>query len=140
MKVTINTLLETQGALNALGNTKLPKTASYRMGKNMNLINSQMKVLEDKRVNLLNSMVANGSAKLSDDKSRFEFNPPENEKSFNDTMNDYKQTVVDLAFSRFTLDDMGEDKIEPLVLAALDKLGIISELSVVEGGKAAEKA
>ena len=125
MKLTINTLIETQAAMNAIGNTKLPNPAAYRMAKNLNLINTQMKALEDKRVNLLNSMVANGSAKLSDDKSRFEFIPPENEKGFNDTMNDYKQTEVDLPLMSFTLEEMGPNPIEPLILAALDKLGII---------------
>ena len=125
MKLTINTLLETQAAMNAIGNTKLPNPAAYRMAKNLNLINTQMKALEDKRVNLLNSMVANGSAKLSDDKSRFEFIPPENEKGFNDVMNEYKQTEVGLPLMSFTLEEMGPNSIEPLILAALDKLGII---------------
>ena len=125
MKLTINTLIETQAAMNAIGNTKLPNPAAYRMAKNLNLINTKMKALEDKRVNLLNSMVANGSAKLSDDKSRFEFIPPENENGFNDAMNEYKQTEVDLPLMSFTLEEMGPNPIEPLILAALDKMGII---------------
>lgn len=140
MKVTINTLLETQGALNAIGNTKLPKTVSYRMGKNMNLINSQMKTLEDKRVNTLNAMVRDGTAKLNAEKTRYDFDPPEGEKDFNASMELHKQIEVDLPFARFTVEEMGDDKIEPLILAALDKLGIISELTVVDGGKTAEKS
>lgn len=140
MKVTIATLIESQGALNALGNTKLPKTVSYRMGKNLNLINSQMKGLEDKRVNTLNAMVQAGTAKLNAEKTKYDFDPPEGEKDFNATMETYKQAEVDMTFARFTMDEMGDDKIEPLILAALDKLGIISELTVVDGGKTAEKS
>jgi hypothetical protein len=140
MKIKIADLLEAQGPLNAVGNTKLPNPAAFRMGKNLNLINTQMKGLEDKRVNTLNAMVKAGTAKLSADKTRYDFSPPESEKDFNDAMNAYKQTEVDLTFSRFTLDDMGSAPIEPLILAALDKLGIISELTVMEGGKVPLKA
>ena len=140
MKVRFIDLLEAQGALNAFGNTKLPKTVAYRMGKNLNQINSQLKGLEDKRVNTLNAMVQAGTAKMNAEKTRYDFDPPEGEKDFNATMETYKQAEVDMTFARFTLDEMGDDKIEPLILASLDKLGIISELSVVEGGKTAEKS
>ena len=137
MKLKIADLLEAQGPLNAVGNTKLPPNpAGYRMAKNLNLINTQMKALEDKRVNTLNAMVQDGTAKLNADKSRFDFTPPEAEKGFNDIMNAYKQTEVDLTFARFTLEDMGNAPIEPLILAALDKLGIISELSIVKDKQA----
>jgi len=127
MKVKINDIVEAQGALNALGNMKLPNPAAYRMAKNLNLFNSQMKALEDRRMNTLNAMVQDGTAKLNADKTSFDFDPPEGKESFNAAMNEYKQTEVDLQLMRFTLEDMGQTPIEPLILAALDKFGIIAE-------------
>ena len=126
MKVTALALNEAIPALNALANTKLPAKVAYRIGKAMNAISSHQKAVEDFRINLLNKM-----ATLSADRTKYEFDPLEKEAEFNQIFNEEKQREVDIELPIFTLDQLGDIKIEPVVLSILAKIGMLVELTAV---------
>src|SRR3990167_8322480 len=114
MKITALALNEAIPALNALANTKLPAKVAYRIGRTLNAISSHQKKVEDFRINLLNNL-----GTLNADRTKYEFDPPEKEAEFNQLFNEEKQREVDIELHCFTLEQLGDIKIEPVVLSIL---------------------
>jgi hypothetical protein len=129
MKVSVFKLNEVNPALNAIGNTKLPPKIAYRIGKTMNHISSAMKQTEDYRINLLTKM-----GKLNEAKTSYDFDPPEKKEEFQKMFDEYQQREIEVNFPLFTLVDIANIQIEPVVLGMLEKVGAVSELEVVEEG------
>ncbi len=134
MKVKFSALNEALPAINSLAGTKLPANIAYRIGKTLNIISSAIKGVEDYRINTLNKM-----GKLNEDKTKYVFEPPEQEEEFNRLFAEYKEREFEVQFPLFTLAELGNLSIEPAVMGGLAKIGAVSELEVVEEGAKHEK-
>jgi hypothetical protein len=129
MKVKFSALNESLPAINAVANIKeFPIKTSYRIGKTLNIISSAIKEVEDFRINTLNKM-----AKLNEEKTKYIFEPPEQEEVFNKLFYEHKEGECEVPFPFLQMDEIANlnIKIEPAVMAGLDKIGAISNLEVV---------
>ena len=120
-------LVNAKPALTALATTKLPAKVAYRIGKSINLINSEFTSLEDARVNLLNSL---GTPNTKTNQYEFE----DGGVAFQAAMAEIQNEEIILALPKFTLDELGPVNIEPVHLATLADIGmLVDEIRMTDG-------
>lgn len=127
MQVKLLTLIEAQPALEALGNTKLPVKAAYRLGKALDHIRSALNDLEDRRVNTLKAVGTFDPAK-----NVYLFETPEIEAKWRADFKEEQNKMVEIEMPRVTLEDLGDAKVEPSIFVLIAKLGIIADIKVVK--------
>jgi hypothetical protein len=115
-------LLNAKPALTSLATTKLPAKVAYRIGKSINKIDSELRTFEDTRINFLNELGI-----LNKETNQYEF-VGDNAAEFQKAIAEVQAEDVTLELPKFTLDELGDIKLEPLTLAALDQIGMISEI------------
>lgn len=101
-------------ALTALGNTKLPVKASYRVAKAINKLNPDLEAYGKARAELAKRL-----STLNDAGTAYEFKGPALAE-FNSEHEKLLDEEVEIDLPKISIDELGDVVLEPVHLAALD--------------------
>lgn len=121
MKLAIKDLINSKEALQKLFSENLPVKTSYRLGRAIKHINSELKDFEDKRIELLKKY-----GDVVDDKISVK---AENMESFTKDINDLLQVELDLAFEPVAIDEIKDAKLSAIDMANLEKFIFTPEIN-----------
>ena len=117
----IHQLMQAVPTLNILLTTKLPTKVAYRIAKSVNLINSELRLVEDTRINTANKL-----GTLNKEKNIFEFAEGK-DVEFQKIMTEVQNEECTVDLPTFTLDELGNTQIEPNHLQILLDIGVLIE-------------
>ena len=123
MKLTIEKLLGMKQALDIFGKIRLPVKVAYRTAKNLRLIMQELQDFDKAK------LAAAQEFGTTEDGMNYKFEPEENGKKFNEAMKALIAQEVELELMVSTLEELGDIKVESVVLADL-------ELLITEGAPA----
>jgi hypothetical protein len=114
-------LMQAVPTLNVLVATKLPTRVAYRITKSISLINSELRGVEDMRIN-----TAAKFGTLNKEKNIFEFAEGK-DAEFQAAMAEVQNEECAVELPKFTLDELDNALIEPNHVRVLLDLGMLVE-------------
>lgn len=116
----LSKLIQVFPSMQALAQTKLPAKVGYRIAKAINLARPELETYEAQRIKLAESM-----GRLSEDGQHYIFEG-NTSSEFSEQLIAMGDEEVALEFPTITMEELGDVKIEPMHLAALDGILIKS--------------
>lgn len=118
MKVKLQTVLDTQQALGQLSRISFPATVAYRLNKNLRLAQQEFSHFDEARIKILKEL-----GTLNEAGTDYELST-ENRKLFDDQIKALLDTEIDIAFMVVPIEMLGDAKIPPAAIGALEDIVI----------------